>query len=207
MNARFRDHHFGHVLVAFWWRWTLQNLAADRPFERCGGPLSNYFSSVTIWSAIVYLQKMPKAMTHIPIVLLVSKTMHTDQSKFHHFVNSEIHALLLYILHFDVLACGLFVLKIEPSSSTSVVYLVLVLKPINRCMRKIKTFVRWPVVSLLLLTPCFFGLRNHTWKIFEKCGWMNASIHHGGKTSTKTSWQSGLGSQSTYVSRSQHPPS
>lgn len=80
---------------------------------------------------------MLRTMTHIPLVLLVSQPIHTNQTKIYHLVNSEVHALLLYIPHFDVIAYGSFMFQTEPNSSTSVVYLVLVLKPTNQCTRKI----------------------------------------------------------------------
>lgn len=80
-------------------------------------------------------------MTHIPLVLLVRKPIHTNQTKIHHFVNSKVHALLLYILHFDVITYGSFMLKTDLNSSTSVVYLAPVLKPTNQCTKKILHFI------------------------------------------------------------------
>jgi hypothetical protein len=94
-----------------------------------------------------------------------------------------------------------FILEIEPSSSTSVVYLALVSTPTNLCTRRfLAPSTHCPSVFRSFSTPCFFGHRRHTTTIFEEYWWMSVSSHRGGKTLVQTSCRNGLESQSTCVS-------
>lgn len=79
----------------------------------------------------------------IPLVSLVREAICTVQHTLEIYClnNSEIYALLQYVLNLDVSTRSSFILKAQPNITTSAVYLTLVSMPTNLCTTRLLAFI------------------------------------------------------------------